>query len=91
MPSFIIDNKLYDTDKMDFICNVRKRYPDLYSFEERSFIHICGLYRSKNGRYLLVRHDHGVKAEAIEEAEVKQLLMTYDLSAYCRLYGIEEA
>lgn len=100
MARFIIDSKVYDTEKMEFVAKVKKMYP-LNSFfleklygKDAGMWHDCGLYKSAKGRFLLMRRETYNQAcgEAITEAEAKALLMQYDYETYRRLYGeLEEA
>ena len=99
MATFIINNKIYDTSKMDLIGNVKK----WYEYKGYLFIQLygkgygrvcdCTLYRSKKGNWLLTREDLGViYGEAITEEEAKKLLMQHDYNAYAKIYGnLEEA
>ena len=100
MARFIIQNKVYETDKMEHLGRVQK----WYEFEDyvdkllygKGYGRVmdCELYRSKKGNYLLVReNDYGrLVGEAIGEAEAKRLLMNHQYEKYVELFGaLEEA
>lgn len=96
---FIIRNKVYDTNKMELVGHVRKRYA-IQNWLERqiygdgmSMMYDCELYRSEKGNFLLLRrYGSSVIGQAIEETEAKDLLMRHDYDSYVRLYGeLEEA
>lgn len=97
---FVINNKKYDTEKMEKISNVEKWYPiNNYFLEKltgkdnlgRDFS--CSLFKSKKGNYLLVHETNGVHyGESITEFEVKALLKRYDIKKYEEMFGeLEEA
>lgn len=94
---FVINNKVYDTEKMEHIGNVKKWYRnDFFSaimHEERGMVKSCKLYRSVKGNYLLTHEDAGyIFGEAINEDKAKNLLMHHDYDNYCKLFGeLEEA
>lgn len=101
---FILNNKKYDTSKMQKIAIVYKNYkyeisPMLLSFQKDGFSSNflirkeCELYRSSKGNWLLVyRRNSDFCGEAISEDEAKNLLIKYDFKAYENLFGaIEEA
>ena len=97
---FIINEKVYDTDKMELIGQVRKWYAANDWFTIRMLgegygKHFdCMLYRSQKGNYLLT-HESSTDTtigEAITESDAKALLRQYDYDAYVKLYGeLEEA
>lgn len=99
MAKFIINNLVYDTEKMEFITKVKKLYPLENVFEIMVYgknmgrWYSCDLYRSEKGRYLLVHKDvYDCKAEDIDEEEAKQLLMQHDYDTYVQLFGeLDEA
>lgn len=97
MSRFVINELVYDTDKMEHIGTVKKWCRnDLLSaimHEERGMFKTHKLYRSAKGNYLLTYEDCGyIYAEAIQEGEAKKLLMTYDYDNYRKLFGdLEEA
>lgn len=99
MARYIIQNKVYDTDKMTFVGNVRKWYK-FYSWllqqiygNDTGRVYDCRLYRSDKGNWLLTHDgDTGGCGEAIKEKEAKELLMRYDYDAYIKYFGaLEEA
>ena len=97
MSVFVIQNKKYDTNKMEFLSEVRKQY--IYNVMSRVFGETqyynftCKLYRSKKNNFLLT-HEEGryIYAEAITEGEAKMLLMRDNYKKYEDIWGeIEEA
>lgn len=100
MARFVIDGLMYDTKKMQRVGKVKKWYRcggayfDMLFGGEFGKMYDCDLYRSKNGRYLLMyKDDKGYeRGQAIDEDEVKKLLARDDIDAYIKLFGeIEEA
>lgn len=98
MAVFVINNKKYDTEKMDYIGTVRKWYKNEFASRiygsEYGDTYDCKLYRSKKGNYLITRQGDFMKlyGEAITETEAKSLLAKSDLSKYEELFGeVEEA
>lgn len=101
MSRFILDNKVYDTEKMKFIAKVKKWYRNRCTsrmFEavfgkDYGYEYDCDLYRSKKGNWLLVHNEYGeTYGEAISETEAINLLKKYDYDAYIIEYGeLEEA
>lgn len=92
---FVINNLKYDTDKMELISDKCEYSYSGYILDiELSYRgkDVC-LWKSKKGNWLLTyRTDYSTKAKAIDEEEVKSLLIRYDLVAYEKLFGeIEEA
>lgn len=93
MSVFIINNKKYDTEKMSFICEVKKRYSVNIFGVDYFTEYSCKMYRSEKGNFLLVRKmDYNTLCgEAITEAEAKILLLQ-NYKKYEELFGlIEEA
>ena len=97
---FIINDLKYDTDKMEKIADVKKRYPInnalikvMYNGIEFSQEYTCELWKSKKGNYLLTHdQDYSHKGEAISEEEAMKLIKRYDLTKYEEIFGeIEEA
>ena len=97
MSVFVIKNKKYDTEKMDYIGKVQKWYKNELASKvfggERGSTYYCEMYRSKKGNYLITRQDDfTLYGEAITETEAKSLLIKSDLSKYEELFGeVEEA
>ena len=97
MSVFVINNKKYDTEKMDYIGIVRKWYKNAFASrmfgDERGITYDCKMYRSQKGNYLITRQvDFTLYGEAITETEAKSLLIKSDLSKYEELFGkVEEA
>lgn len=97
MSRFVIQGKLYDTDKMAHIGTVKKWFKDetlsAVFGGERGRMEDCKLFRSQKGNHLLVHEGFGfVTGCAIKEDEAKMLLMRYDYEHYRQIYGdLEEA
>lgn len=99
MARFIINDLLYDTDKMEFIADVKKWYECRGFVEKIIFgegvgkMYDCKLYRSQKGNFLLVsEQDYKIIGEPISEEEAKRLWRKYDYETYAKCYGeLEEA
>lgn len=99
MATFIIKNKVYDTDKMERIAQVSKWYKFQGWFSTQLFgedmgrVYACDLYRSQKGNWLITHEgDTGLYGEAITEKEAKNLLLHSDYEKYTELFGgLEEA
>ena len=100
MACFIINEKVYDTEKMTLVGHVQKWYEFKGWLLQQMFgkgvgrMEECDLYRSTKGNYLLVYYGGNDKyiGEAITAAEAKSLLMQYDYENYIKLFGeLEEA
>ena len=86
-----VENKLkYDTDKMELISDkVKMEVGRPFGISVNAEI-----YRSKKGRWLGVAKwmDGGKKGKVLEENEVQQFLLKYDVGAYEKIFGkLEEA
>ena len=97
MARFVIQEKMYDTEKADFLGEVDKWYKNNLLSEicgkEVGTTYKCKLYRTKKNNYLLV-HEEGwdVIGQAITEQTAKELLMNTNPDAYIKYFGeIEEA
>lgn len=99
MAQFVIQNKVYDTDKMKLVGSVRKWYkfngwlPQHIFGEDMGRIYDCQIYLSNKGNWLLV-HDGstGLCGETIKAKEAKDLLLHCDYDNYVALFGaLEEA
>lgn len=99
MARFIINERVYDTDKMELIGKVNKRFPAsdvirTWLGVNVCFTRECDLYRSAKGNWLLVYGDdvNGRTGCAIDESEAITLLMKSDYETYVLLFGeLEEA
>lgn len=99
MARYIIQNKVYDTEKMTFVGIVRKWYEFQGWLSQQLFgegigrVYTCNLYRSEKGNWLLTHEgDTGSIGEAVKEKEAKDLLMHGDYEAYTKYFGtLEEA
>lgn len=97
---FVLNNKVYDTDKMELVAKVKKWYEctDFFTVNVfgagfgRNFE--CNVFRSKKGNYLLT-HEHSdgkIYGESISEKEAKILILKSDYDTYAKLFGeLEEA
>lgn len=92
---FAIGGKLYDTDKMEKVADVKKWYKvdnilirAIYGGEEVGRFFDCELWRSKKGNWLLTtEYEYKIRGEAISECEAMDLLMKYATDAYEQIYG----
>lgn len=89
---FVIDNLKYDTDKMELISEkIKYTYEwkmTLTGTRMKSYGKNVKLYKTKNGRWFLTYDsDYYIHGKVLEEAEVKSLLMQYDLTKYEELFG----
>ena len=99
MARFIINEKVYDTDKMELIGKVKKWFTASDAVKKwfganTGFTRECELYRSVKGNWLLVYGDdvNGRTGCAIDESEARTLLMKSDYETYVSLFGeLEEA
>lgn len=80
---FTIENEKYDTEKMELISDkVKKRYKRT-EYITLNILYNCNLYKTKKGKWLLTHIvDDKEKAEIINSAEAKELLVTYDKEAH---------
>lgn len=98
MSRFVIQNMIYDTDKMKLVGTVRKWYEFRGWLSQQIFgegtgrTYDCRLYRSDKGNWLLTHDDDtgAVIGEAIKEEEAKDLIMHSDYDAYTEYFGILE-
>lgn len=98
---FIINNKVYDTEKMTLLSSKVRKWYEFTGWLDKALFgdgmgreHNCKLYRTQKGNYLLTHEpdDLHVRAEAITEEEAKRLLLRSDYDTYCKLFGaLEEA
>lgn len=91
---FIIKGMKYDTDKMEKVADVKKRYRvdniflrALYGAKEVGRYYKCELWKSKKGNWLLT-HEYDCKkmGESISESEAKDLLLIYATDKYEELF-----
>lgn len=93
---FVINNLKYDTDKMELVSDEIKytyTWTSIVGMEMRSSGKDVKLFRSKKNNWLLTyKTDYDVRGKDLNEAEVKKLLLRYDLEKYEELFGeLEEA
>lgn len=89
---FIIKNLKYDTDKMELISEkIKYTYEWKMAFTGTRMISYgknVRLYKTKKGRWFLTYDsDYHHYGKVLDEAEVKSLLMQYDLIKYEELFG----
>ena len=91
---FIVNNKIYDTEKSELLCTFDKRWTIktlcsvIYTLRETK------LYRTAKGAYFLTYkknyNDTGI--EVIEEDMAKEYLMCNNYDKYAEMFGeLEEA
>lgn len=92
MGVYIINKKKYDTNKMELISN---KFGYEYEVNHPIFggftcvTYDTGLYRSKNGNWLVVFDGHG---RAVTEKKAQDMLLKRDYKAYEKQFGeLEEA
>lgn len=97
MSKFIINEKLYDTEKMELVGEVKKWYYNGFLSAvwggEKGYTYNCNLYKSAKGNWLLT-HTEGstIFAEAIAEDEAKRLVKQLKYEIYVKHFGeLEEA
>lgn len=91
MATFFIKGKCYDTNAMEFLADIQKRFPinGFYS------TYWCKLYATSNKRhpeYLLVRRKSldAYDPQIIKESEAKALLARYRYDIFLKRFGEQE-
>ena len=94
---FVINNLKYDTDKMELVSEkcqynyLSVIYGDICKFDGKD----VKLFKSTKGNWLLTykeRNWHKSFCVALDEEKAKDILLTYDLKAYEKVFGeLEEA
>ena len=83
---FIINKLKYDTEKMELVSDKVR-----YCFYFMGCLTEARLYRSRKRRWLIV-NENGTHAIAINEESAKNILLSYDVEAYEKIFGeLEEA
>ena len=91
---FIVDNKIYDTEKSELLCTFDKRWKIktlcsvIYPLRETK------LYRTAKGAYFLTckKNCNDMDIEVIEEDAAKEYLMYNNYDKYAEMFGeLEEA
>lgn len=91
---FIVNNKIYDTDKAELLCSFRKQWESetilgtLYPYRDTN------LYKTVKGNYFLTcTADYGTNyIKVIDEANAKNYLMRNNYDKYVEMFGeLEEA
>lgn len=92
---FVIDNLKYDTDKMDLVSERCKYYHNstMFGYRMHYITDEVKLWKSRKDRWLLTyKFSCRYYAKTLTESEIKELLMTYDLKTYEKIFGeLEEA
>lgn len=86
---FIVNNKLYDTDKAELLCSFRKQWESktivgmLYPYRDTN------LYKTVKGSYFLTcTADYGTNyIEVIDENTAKYWLMRKGYDKYVEMFG----
>lgn len=87
---FIVENKIYDTDKAELIAEGYRKFKEyssllgVYLYPER----MSQLYKTKKGAYFFT-YEYSLKhcMELVTEDEAKSWLMRADYSKYAELFG----
>ena len=91
---FIVNNKIYDTDKSELLCEFRKPWEARTIIGTLYLARYTSLYRTAKGAYFLTclaDYDNGY-IEVINEAEAKEYLMHNNYEKYAEMFGeLEEA
>ena len=83
---FVINKLKYDTEKMELVSDKVR-----YCFYLMRYLTEARLYRSSKRRCLIV-NENGTYAIAINEESAKNILLSYDVEAYEKMFGeLEEA
>lgn len=83
---FVINKLKYDTEKMELVSDKVR-----YCFYLMRCLTEARLYRSRKGRWLIV-NENGTYAIAIDEKSAKNILLSYDVETYEKMFGeLEEA
>lgn len=97
MSRFVINKKMYDTEKATYLGDVDKWYKSEFfsNFygKDVGTTYVCKLYRTDKNNYFIV-HEEGTKVigQAISEEQAKELLMNTNPDVYVIYFGeIEEA
>jgi len=83
---FVINKLKYDTEKIELVSDKVR-----YCFYLMRCLTEARLYRSRKRRWLIV-NENGTYAIAINEESAKNILLSYDVEAYEKMFGeLEEA
>lgn len=90
---FIINNKIYNTEKATLLCEFKKQYESKTPFGTLYPYRDTQLYLTAKGAYFLVyKYDYKHYARTIDEAEAKDYLMLHNYDKYAEMFGaLEEA
>jgi len=94
--SYIMNDKIYDTDKSEKICegyiaeaNPLTLFRKVISY---TFMNEIFLYRTQKGNYFCTYPHNFGKAKTLSEDESKNIMKHYNYTRYCELYDpLEEA
>lgn len=91
---FIVNDKIYDTDKAEKVLDYRRRFP-LELFPQFSTMHDAELYRTAKGNWFSIKHEDFDGKTCIPETdeEVKRVLKCCtNIDLYAKYFGeLEEA
>ena len=91
---FIVNNKLYDTDKAELLCTLKKQWECNTFFGKLYPYRDTNLYKTAKGNYFLTcKGGYGESIiEVIGEVDAKNYLMRNNYTKYVELFGaLEEA
>ena len=91
---FIVENKIYDTEKAELLCSFRKQWKSetilgtMYPFRDTK------LYKTAKGKYFITSKEDYEQSciKVINEDKAKEYLMHSDYDKYAEMFGeLEEA
>ena len=91
---FIVDNKIYDTEKSELLCTFDKRWKIKTLCSVMYPLRETKLYRTAKGAYFLTckKNCNDMDIEVIEEDAAKEYLMYNNYDKYAEMFGeLEEA
>lgn len=93
---FIVKDKIYDTNKSEFLGEGDRKYKYHSALlnVEMTMTRNTKLYKTTKGAYFLIHEDvnYQIVIEVISEYEAKKLLMYWNYEKYVELFGeLEEA
>lgn len=91
---FIVNNKIYDTDKAELLCTFSKQWESKTIIGTLYPSRNTNLYKTAKGSYFLTcTADYGTSfIEVIEENMAKKYLMYNNYNKYAEMFGaLEEA
>lgn len=91
---FIVNNKIYDTEKSELLCAFQKRWEAKFIWGEMYPLRDTNLYKTAKGAYFLTcKEDYDIPCiEVINEDKAKEYLMYHNYDKYAEMFGeLEEA